>query len=310
MNYKTILILFGVLIALVISSFFFDEGFETGITGYLDKIATSSSTNDSTSASANDSGSGQSTYYDPYTKQTNSITTGTVYTGPNGKTVVLTKNVDGSQTIVLSDGSTKFTPSSANVFIGPNGNKATIITTSDGKEAIKVDIGSDSKIYTINNMPDAAQYYGNTTTSVPFSDNSNANGISGGVSVSGITGPNGNSIDYATGPNGNTIAKVDYSSSLPPGIPGSQIPPGDEHLYILKSQVVPPVCPVCPGKCPNMGSGSSAKCQPCKPCGRCPEPSMTCKAVPNYGAFGNSSNSLDAAASYIPVLSDFSNFGM
>ena len=32
----------------------------------------------------------------------------------------------------------------------------------------------------------------------------------------------------------------------PPGIPASQIVPGDEDLYILKSQVVPPVCPACP----------------------------------------------------------------
>lgn len=300
MNYKTILILFGVLVALVISSFFFTEGFETGITGYLDKVT-------STSGSGSGSGSGsdsvinsQSTYYDPYTKQTNTITTGTVYTGPNGRTVTLTKNVDGSQTITLSDGSTKFTPSSANVFVGPNGNKATIITTSDGKEAIKVDIGTDSKIYTINNMPETAQYYGNTTTNV----------VSGGISAGEITGPNGNSIDYATGPNGNTIANVDYSSSLPPGIPGSQIPPGQEDLYILKSQVVPPVCPVCPAKCPQNSGSSNTKCQPCKPCGRCPEPSMTCKAVPNYGAIGAGSNSLDAAASYIPVLTDFSNFGM
>jgi hypothetical protein len=299
MKNKTIFILFGVLIALVISSFFFTEGFETGITGYLNKA---------TSASANGSGSGngstsandnQSTYYDPYTKQTNAITTGTVYTGPNGKTVTLTKNVDGSQTITLSDGSTKFTPSSANIFIGPNGNKATIITTSDGKEAIKVDIGADSKIYTINNMPESAQYYGNTTTNVPTEDSSSTNiDVSGGT----VSGPNGNSVSYATG-------TIDYSSSLPPGIPGSQIPPGQQDLYILKSQVVPPVCPVCPANCPNT-NGSSKKCPACKPCGRCPEPSMTCKAVPNYGAIGAGANSLDAAASYIPVLSDFSNFGM
>ena len=34
------------------------------------------------------------------------------------------------------------------------------------------------------------------------------------------------------------------------GIPASQIPPGTEDLYILKSKVVPPVCPVCPSiKC-------------------------------------------------------------
>lgn len=30
------------------------------------------------------------------------------------------------------------------------------------------------------------------------------------------------------------------------GIPKSEIPEGDEHLYILKSEIVPPVCPKCP----------------------------------------------------------------
>ena len=288
MKYKPLLILFGVLVALVISSFFFTEGFETGITGYFNKIDnTSGSTNGSANGSANGSGStsanenNQSTYYDPYTKQTNAITTGTVYTGPNGKTLTLTKNVDGSQSITLADGSLQFTSSSATVFTGPNGTKATIITTNNGKEAIKVESPMGTTIYTINNMPETAQYYGNTTTNVPVPPPS---------------------------PPSDPNQTIDYSSSLPPGIPGSQIPPGQEHLYILKSQVVPPVCPACPANCPN--TGSSKKCQPCKPCGRCPEPSMTCKAVPNYGAFGNSSNSLDAAASYIPVLSDFSNFGM
>jgi len=304
MNYKPILILFGVLVALVISSFFFGEGFETGITGYFNKMDTSASTNASASTSASDSSSGstststnastndssststtdttQSTYYDPYTKQTNTITTGTVYTGPNGKTITLTKNVDGSQSIVMSDGSIQFTSSSATIFTGPNGTKATIITTSDGKEAIKVDTPSGTTIYTINNMPSSAQYYGNTTTNVPPPSDPNQ-----------------------------TIDTTDYSSSLPPGIPGSQIPPGQEDLYILKSQVVPPVCPVCPANCPNASSSiNNKKCQPCKPCGRCPEPSMTCKAVPNYAAIGGGSNSLDGAASYMPVLSDFSNFGM
>lgn len=84
------------------------------------------------------------------------------------------------------------------------------------------------------------------------------------------------------------------------GIPKSQIPPGDEDLYILKSQVVPPVCPACPTvtKCPR-----EKPCPPCAPCARCPEPAFECKKVPNY----SSSND-----SYLPkpVLTDFSQFGM
>jgi hypothetical protein len=36
-------------------------------------------------------------------------------------------------------------------------------------------------------------------------------------------------------------------------VSSSQIPPGDEDLYILKSQVIPPVCPACPAvtTCPS-----------------------------------------------------------
>lgn len=53
----------------------------------------------------------------------------------------------------------------------------------------------------------------------------------------------------------------------------------DDDRYILKSEVVPPVCPKCPDAavCPKQEA-----CPPCPPCERCPEPSFTCKKVPNY----------------------------
>jgi hypothetical protein len=85
------------------------------------------------------------------------------------------------------------------------------------------------------------------------------------------------------------------------GVVKSDIPEGDEHLYILKSEIVPPVCP----KCPDVQACEKPKkCQPCPPCGRCPEPAFTCKKVPNYSAVENND--------FIPrpVLSDFSQFGM
>ena len=80
----------------------------------------------------------------------------------------------------------------------------------------------------------------------------------------------------------------------------SDIPDGDEDLYMLKSQMVPPVCPACPTiqACPR-----KEKCPPCPPCARCPEPSFDCKKVPNY-----SSNNNDRLPR--PVLADFSQFGM
>ena len=86
----------------------------------------------------------------------------------------------------------------------------------------------------------------------------------------------------------------------PEGIPGSEIVPGDQDLYILKSEIVPPVCPACPTRtaCPR-----NEPCPPCPPCARCPEPAFECKKVPNYKT--NNSQYLPR-----PVLSDFSQFGM
>ena len=91
--------------------------------------------------------------------------------------------------------------------------------------------------------------------------------------------------------------KYNTSSS---SVPGSQIPKGSEDLYILKSNIVPPVCPACPAvtTCPT-----EKKCPPCPPCARCPEPAFECKKVPNYSGQNDS---------YLPqpVMSDFSQFGL
>ncbi len=38
--------------------------------------------------------------------------------------------------------------------------------------------------------------------------------------------------------------------------------------YILKSKIVPPVCPKCPDLV-NVCEPKPAKCPPCRPCGRC-----------------------------------------
>lgn len=55
----------------------------------------------------------------------------------------------------------------------------------------------------------------------------------------------------------------------------------DPDKYILKSEIVPPVCPKCPDSrtCPRQ-----KPCAPCPPCGRCPESSFTCKKVPTLSA--------------------------
>lgn len=84
------------------------------------------------------------------------------------------------------------------------------------------------------------------------------------------------------------------------GVKRSDIPTGQHDLYILKSEIVPPVCPVCPqaAACPRQ-----EKCPACPACARCPEPAFECKKVPNYAS---------ANDNYLPrpVLADFSQFGM
>jgi hypothetical protein len=156
--------------------------------------------------------------------------------------------------------------------------------------------------------------YGNTTAGTTSNSyNPYYNGTSStqyygpyGGTAGSVSGPYGNTAYYAQPPSSSgSTNSTQYYSSLPPGIPASQIPSGQEDLYILKSQVVPPVCPVCPA-CKNSSNNdpdNPPKCPPCPACARCPEPSFECKKVPNYNAIDNS---------YLPqpIINDFSSFGM
>lgn len=75
---------------------------------------------------------------------------------------------------------------------------------------------------------------------------------------------------------------------------------GNDSKYMLKTEMVPPICP----KCPDVTIDEKfhrKKCRPCPPCARCPEPSFSCKKVPNY-SFA-SMNTLPQ-----PMLNDFSSF--
>lgn len=96
------------------------------------------------------------------------------------------------------------------------------------------------------------------------------------------------------------------------GITKNEIPPGDEHLYILKSEVVPPVCPKCPD-CPVPKSTKKKECPPCPRPQRCPESGFTCKKVPNYSV--SSVDSVLPSPMFLngkdeprPVLNSFAKF--
>ena len=232
-----------------------------------------------------------------------------------------------------------------NTFYAPYGGiTANIITDNNGQTAVKLNVGVNTIVFTQSgsssnssnpNKITSTQYYGSTGYPIQSSGSALAyqgphGGSAGyaqgpyGGSAGYAEGPRGGSAGYAQGPRGNTVAGAstsssgygsEYSSSLPKGIPASQIPPGQEDLYILKSQVVPPVCPVCPA-CPACKASQSSsqsssqslsqgeeKCPPCPAPQRCKEPDFTCKKVPNY-------NAIDQQYLPQPVISDFSSFGM
>ena len=101
----------------------------------------------------------------------------------------------------------------------------------------------------------------------------------------------------------NTIGNSNNSSVYYPnqGVSKSQIPKGKENLYILKSEVVPPVCPVCPSLSVQQSMMDKKKCAPCPACARCPEPGYECKLV---AAPSNNPSSFPK-----PILNDFSTCG-
>ena len=316
--------------------------------------------------------------YNHYSGTSSALTAGSMFYGPNGGTVAVQTNSDGSQSlqIVLASGQAPMTFTSANdasgndssgndtsgtttttesysnygstvngsaaVFYGPNGATATVVNPNNSGVAIQVQTSSGTYTYTQTAPISSAttsnpatvtstQYYGSTGT--PIQTGSSALAYTGpqGNTVGSVTGPQGNSAYYAQGPSGNTAVTTQpgtaapyaaaaspyynpvannnpaatstnpYYSTLPPGIPASQILPGNEDLYILKSEIVPPVCPICPSA--TTSTSKSKKCAPCPACARCPEPAFDCKKVPNY-------NAMDDSTLPIPVLADFSSFGM
>ena len=300
MNFKyDMLFLFGILvIGLLIASFF---GFREGATNMNNDMNNNIPRNMSNTTGVNPSNiSGDN--YNHFSKTSSTMVSGTFQSqNPNGGTIVA--NSDGSLTLTMADGKTinlakkqkegfempsGFTKSDAesgrfDTYYGPDGISAAVIYTDAGQQIIALDDATGTTIYTQNGAP----LNPNDNGSINYDTTNSSNGQ-----------PYTNISSTEFIPDSNYY---DYSGYLPPGIPGSQIPIGQEDLYILKSQVVPPVCPVCPSY--SESSSVAEKCQPCPACARCPEPSFECKKVPNYNAVNN--NSLP-----VPALADFSTFGM
>jgi hypothetical protein len=97
----------------------------------------------------------------------------------------------------------------------------------------------------------------------------------------------------------NDIEPTTYTQTELNELPKDKIPKGDDDLYILKSQIVPPVCP----KCPDVKKCDKEKeCPPCPAPKRCPDKPYECKMMPKYSD-PNVSTHLPK-----PVLDSFGSF--
>ena len=194
---------------------------------------------------------------------------------------------------------------SATTYTGPQGNSATVVDSTDQAYNDEYNNNQYSSTTYTGSQGNSATVYTGPQGNSAVQPNNNVNYNSGsattysgsqGGSATVYTGSQGNQAVKATGPNGQTVVATPQNTVN--GIPRNQIPQGDEDLYILKSEVVPPVCPACPqsSACPR-----EKPCPACPPCARCPEPAFECKKVPNYSSQDNR---------YLPkpLLNDFSAF--
>jgi hypothetical protein len=237
----------------------------------------------------------------------------------------------------FTDYSSYVASDSAPVFHGPNGAQASVVVGPEGEQAIKVTTTAGTYYYSSLIKPDekpsqptmsSTQYFGATGSSIqtsqaasayqtytPYSTVSTPSAATSTSSPATTTSTSTPSAatststpattTYQTYTPYSTLSAPSSASALPAGIPKSQIPPGQEDLYILKTEVVPPVCPVCPAYTSAPAAVKQETCPPCPACARCPESSFECKKVPNYNAMNGGQYGVPT-----PVLNDFSQFGM
>jgi len=243
------------------------------------------------------------------------------------ETAVVNPLTNTPETTTTSTQATTVPDSIANTrFIDKSGNVAKLYVAENGQYVVQTrQINGYDMVY--------------TSTNVFTYDRNKSKSFLVGSSVNDITpiGEAQNTTNDLIGSLTNNTISSRQAQTIN-GIPGRSIPIGQEDLYILKSQIVPPVCPACPQIC--AGKSSKESCPPCPSCARCPESTdFTCKRVPDYssntagstsggdsmwGPNSNISSSTGANGSVsnynkyrnntkfspVPVVSDFSMFGM
>ena len=345
MNTEALFLFLILLLGLVLCSFLggqYKEGYNNQShynNNNMSNNSNQSSTTNTNQSSSNSKPSSQYDNYNHYSGTSTPLTAGQVFNGPNGGTISVITNSDGSQSLQITTATgqtpvlyTSEQPSStktegyttynganasATTFYGPNGGTATVVTGDNGQQAIRLDSNNGTVTYTLSTA-NPNGYYNPPGYNPPGSvgvynpPGYNPPGTVGAYNPPGYNPPGTSSNPPGYNPPGTVgaynppgynppgnSATNPWMSALPPGVPFSQIPPGDENLYILKSEIVPPVCPAC-----NVNASQNiSQCPPCAPCGRCKLPPFECKKVPNYSA-------IDDEYQPVPVLNDFSTFGM
>ena len=277
----------------------------------------------------------QTSNYDNYnhfmqTSTNTNIINGTTFYGPMGETAQFYTTANGTQIFKLTINNQViiFTASktSTTQFNGANGGSATIVQQ-NGQTTLIIQPPNGGKPIVLTTTP--PPYQNNTGMSTQTNDisaNTTTVGSNYNTAYYGSTGaiapdvnatlaysqpmapmtttPTATPTATATASSMSTTTPYPYDSVYPPGIPKSQIPPGQDDLYILKSQIVPPVCPAPPvviNKCDGDGTGKKCICPAPQPCPT--ETQFECKKVPNY-------NSINTTWLPQPVLNSFSSFGM
>jgi len=211
----------------------------------------------------------------------------TVFYGENNSTANLT-NTNGNLSIVVYYGNgNKEVYKYSKVYddqvlfdgVGKDLGKTAVITKKD-----------NSMVLTIHSGDNEYTFYSNVSK-----NRNNLATFMNDFYYKGNTGSTGK-VDPASQPSYPSLASLSsmlnsYDSLT--GIPKSAIPAGKEDLYILKSEIVPPVCPVCPAPIIYTGSKNNSESEnerPCPACERCPEPIVDCKKVIKYKRDGGGSS--------------------
>lgn len=145
------------------------------------------------------------------------------------------------------------------VYIGPNDSTATVVTNDGVKEIRTTSATGVIVVYKEDKPVDKNDYSKELNSYVPKKYSSSDNGNTKRTHASAKAIKNANKhLDVFT--SSSTTAKdyKDILSKMDSTASNTQVPRGNEDLYILKSQIVPMNCPACPTCNSNAGNNSNS----------------------------------------------------